>query len=303
MCNFVEFLKSIIYYNMFRIKFPVITLLCIYASLQFAASSQEKVRFHNETADTLKLNELLVECQRIKNTGDKIIAMARHFEGTPYVGHTLEGDPELVTVNLDELDCTTFVETVLALVYTAEEGRTSWRDYVYNLERLRYRGGNLNGYPSRLHYISDWIIDNSHRGNLQEATNRFPFYNTMTRTISFMTENRDKYAALADSVNYEKMKNIELGYYSHQFPYIKTVDLNKKETKNAFQSGDVVALVPSLKNLDVTHLGIIVKKDGEPYLMHASSSNGKVELSTVPFHEFMKRNRSLLGVRVIRLKK
>lgn len=279
-----------------------ITLLISFAILQFHAIAQEKVRFHNETSDTLKLNKLLVECQGIKKTGDKIMAMAHHFEGTPYVGHTLEGDPEMVTVNLDELDCTTFVETVLALVYTAEEGRTSWRDYVYNLERLRYRGGNLDGYPSRLHYISDWIIDNSHRGNLQEVTNRFPLYNHTTRTLSFMTENRDKYKALADSANYERMKGIELGYYSHQFPYIKTVDLRKKETKNAFQSGDVVALVTSLKNLDVTHLGIIVKKDGEPYLLHASSSNGKVEVSSVPFDEFMRRNRSLLGVRVIRLK-
>lgn len=297
----MEFLKPIIIYNMFRVKFPLITL-CLFASLQFMSIAQEKVRFHNEASDTLKLNELLVKCHDIKKTGDKIMAMAHHFEGTPYVGHTLEGAPEMVTVNLDELDCTTFVETVLALVYTAEEGRTSWRDYVYNLERLRYRGGNLDGYPSRLHYISDWIIDNSHRGNLQEVTNRFPFYNLTTRTLSFMTENRDKYVALADSANFEKMKNIELGYYSHQFPYIKTIDLNKKETKKAFQSGDVVALVTSLKNLDVTHLGIIVKKDDEPYLLHASSSNGKVEMTSVPFYEFMKRNRSLLGVRVIRLK-
>ena len=117
-----------------------------------------------------------------------------------------------------------------------------------------------------------------------------------------MTENRDKYQSLSDSLNYERMKGVELGYYSHQFPYIKTVDLKKKETKDAFQSGDVVALVTSMKNLDVTHLGIIIKKDGEPYLLHASSSNWKVEVSNVPFDEFMKRNRSLLGVRVIRLK-
>lgn len=282
---------------------PIVSsVLCLIGATAFMTSAQGKVRFHNESEDTTRINNLLIECQKIKTPSEKVKAMALSFEGTPYVAHTLEGDTELVTVNIDELDCTTFVETVLALAFTAEEGRTSWRDYVYNLERLRYRGGNLNGYPSRLHYISDWIVDNSHRGNLQEVTNRFPYYHHITKTLSFMTENRDKYQSLSDSLNYERMKGVELGYYSHQFPYIKTVDLKKKETKDAFQSGDVVALVTSMKNLDVTHLGIIIKKDGEPYLLHASSSNGKVEVSNVPFDEFMKRNRSLLGVRVIRLK-
>lgn len=287
-------------YNIFRPIFS--TALFLIGAAGIIGSAQVKVRFHNESEDTTRINELLIKCQKIKTPGEKVKAMAFSFEGTPYVGHTLEGDTELVTVNIDELDCTTFVETVLALAFTAEEGRTSWRDFVYNLERIRYRNGELNGYPSRLHYISDWIVDNSHRGNLQEVTNRFPFHHYITKTLSFMTENRDKYPALSDSLNYEKMKGIELGYYSHQFPYIKTVDLKKKETKDAFQSGDVVALVTSLRNLDVTHLGIIIKKNGEPYLLHASSSNGKVEVTSVPFDEFMKRNRSLLGVRVIRLK-
>ncbi|MDE6643190.1 MAG: DUF1460 domain-containing protein [Muribaculaceae bacterium] len=288
-------------YSIFRPIFS--TAIFLIGTTGIFCSAQQKVRFHNESEDTTRINELLIKCQKVKTPGEKVKAMALSFEGTPYVAHTLEGDTELVTVNIDELDCTTFVETVLALAYTAEEGRTSWRDFVYNLERIRYRNGELNGYPSRLHYISDWIVDNSHRGNLQEVTNRFPFYHNITKTLSFMTENRDKYQSLkSDSLNYERMKNVELGYYSHQFPYIKTVDLRKKETKDAFQSGDVVALVTSMKNLDVTHLGIIIKKDGEPYLLHASSSHGKVEVTSVPFDEFMKNNRSLLGVRVIRLK-
>ncbi len=117
-----------------------------------------------------------------------------------------------------------------------------------------------------------------------------------------MTENRDKYKALSDSVNFEKMRNIELGYSNHRFPYIKTIDLGRKETKAALREGDVVALVSNLKNLDVTHMGIIIKENGEPYLLHASSTGRKVEISALPLAEFMKKNRSFLGIRVIRIK-
>ena len=68
-----------------------------------------------------------------------------------------------------------------------------------------------------------------------------------------------------------------------------------------FRSGDICALVTKMKNLDVTHMGIILVKEGEPYLLHASSSNGRVEVTEAPLSDFMKRNRNLLGIRVYRL--
>ena len=50
-------------------------------------------------------------------------------------------------------------------------------------------------------------------------------------------------------------------------------------------------------------MGIIVKEspDAEPYLLHASSSDGKVEISQRPLDDFLKKNRQWLGVRVFRL--
>lgn len=284
-------------------KKTILSLSLLYVSATASATvALDQISFHNEATDTTRITELLQEAVKIKNPQERVAAIAMHFVGTPYVGHTLEGETEVLTVNLDELDCTTFVETAMAIAYTAGEGRTSWRDFVYNLERLRYRNGQLDGYPSRLHYISNWIVDNSHRGNFTEATNLFPRHNYIERTISFMTENRDKYPALKDSTNFARMKSIEMGYCNHRFPYIKSIDLNRKETKAALRHGDVIGLVTGMKTLDVTHMGIVVKKDGEPYLLHASSSNGKVELSTISLADFMKRNRSLIGIRVIRLK-
>lgn len=268
-----------------------------------AAFAQGDVRFHNEASDTLRLAQLLdqASARTFSNPEARVAFFGRAFIGTPYVAHTLEGDEEILTVNLDELDCTTFVETAMALAYTLGETRRSWRDFVYNLRRIRYRSGEVDGYPSRLHYICDWAVDNIHRGNFKDATRDFPRGNELSRTIDFMTSNRDKYPALADSANYARIRSIESGYRLHRFPYIKTVDLGNKEIKAAFHDGDVVALVSSLKNLDVTHMGIIVRQDGELYLLHASSKDGKVEVSDRPLSDFMKRNRQWVGVRVFRL--
>lgn len=279
-------------------------IMCSVVSL---ASGPMDIRFIDETNDTTFINDILarVKAEDPGNPGDRVAMFGRMFIGTPYVAHTLEspeGEPERLTVNLKELDCTTFVENMMALALTIGEGRTSWRDYVNNLERLRYRGGELNGYPSRLHYIADWIVDNSYRGNVTDATPNFPAVSYTTKSIDFMSNHRDNYPALKDSLNFERVKNTELGYRNHRYPYIKTRNLAERPTREAFRNGDVVALTTSLKDLDVTHMGMIVIKDGEPYLLHASSSLGKVIITEVPLAEFMKRNRSLTGVRVIRVK-
>lgn len=281
---------------------------CLFAALFCAfvsALAQTEVRFYNEASDTLTITKLLVDgaAAKLATPEERVAFYGRRFIGTPYGAHTLEGDTEILTVNLDSIDCTTFVETAMALAYTTGENRTSWRDYVYNLRRIRYRNGEVDGYPSRLHYICDWAVDNSHRGNFSDVTRDFPRFNEIARTINFMTANRDRYPSLADSANYARVRSIENGYRLHRFPYIKSADLYNKAVKAALRNGDVVGLVSNLKNIDVTHMGMIVKESptAEPYLLHASSSCGKVEISELPLADFMKRNRQWLGIRVFRL--
>lgn len=263
-----------------------------------------KVRFHNEKDDTVRINDLLID---VKQRGDArlpgkyLVLCGKEFLGSPYVGGTLEGEPEQLTIDIDEFDCVTFVETMLAMALTLDEGRSSWRDFVYNLQRVRYRDGVIDGYPSRLHYVCDWAVDNIYRGVIKDATNTFDRYSSVIRTIDFMSENASKYPALADSANLARIKNTESGYRLYKFPYIKTVDLSRKEIKANFRNGDMIGFVSNLKNLDVAHMGLVVVENGEPYVMHASSSAGKVVVSQLPLAEFMKKNRQFIGVRVFRI--
>jgi len=278
--------------------FALILLLCV------SAVCRGQVRWHDEQRDTVRLTELLTEAAALPGASpsDRVGFLARKFVGTPYVAHTLEGAEEVLTVNLDELDCTTLVDVVLALAYTAGEQRTGWQDFVYNLQRMRYRGGEVDGYASRLHYNCDWAVDNIHRGFITDVARNVPKCSYMVRTVDFMSGHRDKYPALADSATYERICSVENGFRNHRFAYIKTLNLNSREVKDALREGDILAFVSNLKDLDVTHLGIVVKEDGQLKVLHASSSEGRVMISERPLADFVKRNRNWIGVRVYRLK-
>lgn len=279
-----------------KLLIAILTIIC-------SAQVYGQTKFHNEKADTSRINSMLIEVlkARPERPGDAVLMFANKFIGTPYKGGTLEGDEEVLQVNIDSVDCTTFVEMVMALAMTVEQRRASWLDFVYNLQNIRYRNGTIAGYPSRLHYNADWAVDNTHRGNFKEVTTFFPRYSYIVKTIDYMSANADKYKSLADSANLAGVKNTEIGYRNHRFPYIKTVDTGTKEVKAEFADGDILAFTTNVKNLDVTHMGIVVKKNGEPYVLHASSSAGKVVLSERPLNEFLKKNRNMTGVRVFRL--
>ena len=162
-----------------------------------AATPITQMRFHCD-GDTVVINDLLKMGNEsgINSANALVVFYARRLLGTPYVAHTLEGDEEKLTINVHELDCTTFVETLFALARTTLEGRYSWRDYADNLENLRYRGGQMGDYSTRLHYISDWIVDNRMRGNMQEVTSDLPHADFLIKNIDFMTNHTSSYRQL-----------------------------------------------------------------------------------------------------------
>ena len=94
---------------------------------------------HNKTKITVTGNESIIytpEDQQILNhifeqigtqsdlpVSKIIIKVGTFFLGSPYVDHTLEYEPEQLVVNLREFDCTTFVESCLAIAKTIKSGK------------------------------------------------------------------------------------------------------------------------------------------------------------------------------------
>ena len=221
------------------------------------AAGVEQMRFHCAN-DTTKINSLLMEGIQsgLTDANELVCFYAHKLEGTPYVAHTLEGETEMLTINIDELDCTTFVETLYALVKTTINGRYSWRDYAHHLEDLRYRHGDMGDYSTRLHYMSDWIIDNSSRGNIEDVTGEISCVRYKVKTIDYMSTHRDSYPSLKDDAIFEKVKNVEVGYRNHRFPYIKKENLNSDAVKKVVKRGDFVGLVTRMEGISALFSGV-----------------------------------------------
>ena len=266
------------------------------------AATVTQMRFHCDS-DTIVINELLMKGYEsgIDEANALIEFYARQLLGTPYVAHTLEADEEVLTINIHELDCLTFIETLYSLTRATLAKRYSWRDFAANIENVRYRGGEMGDYSSRIHYISEWIIDNHVRGNLVEVTPDLPHVDYMVKNIDYMTHHTDSYRQLKDdSAMVEKIRRYELR--NHRFPYVKRSWLNDKAVKAALRSGDFVSLVTKIEGLDVSHNGIIIVDDkGDPYLLDASMSGGKVMLEPKPLFRYLEKSKTNIGIRVFRM--
>ena len=290
-----------------KILFLIALILVACAPKQSAqqearAATMPQMCFHCDS-DTTVINQLLMQGYNsgITDANALVEFYARLLLGTPYVAHMLEGDEEMLTINIHELDCLTFIESLYALTRATLNHRYSWRDYAANIENIRYRGGEMGDYSSRIHYISEWIIDNHVRGNLVEVTPDLPHVDYMVKNIDYMTHHTSSYRQLKnDSAMVEKIRRYELR--NHRFPYLKRSWLNDKAVKAALRSGDFVTLVTNIEGLDVSHNGIIiVDEKGEPYLLDASMSGGKVMLEDKPLFKFLERSKTNIGIRVFRI--
>ncbi|WP_300765049.1 N-acetylmuramoyl-L-alanine amidase-like domain-containing protein [uncultured Bacteroides sp.] len=237
------------------------------------------------------------------NSGaERLLFFANSMKGIPYQGGTLDrSSNETLVVRTDSLDCTTFVENVLALYLASAKQNPEYRDYIESLTRIRYRDGKIHGYTSRLHYFSDWVEDNQNKGILKELTTHFE-HETIACPLNYMTEHSHLYKQLKDNDSLlSVMRHIEQRWSEYEMPYVpkKLLDLSASEIK--IKDGDILALTTSIDGLDVVHLGFAIWIDDSLHLLHASSLQKKVILDDVPLYDYLKGKSKHTGIRVIRV--
>ena len=255
-------------------------------------------------ADSIAITQLLSK----PDTSQRALPLfyARQFLGRPYVAHTLElfPDKEQLIVNTRELDCTTLVETVTALVICAQEGKTSFDDYCFVLRQLRYRDGKIDGYPSRLHYFSDWIDDNTRMGFVTEVQQQqAPFSEVQNVSVDYMSKHPSAYVEL--SRHPEMVKDIiaqERQLTGHRYRYIpKSQVTNSKALRSAVRDGDIIAITTKKAGLDIAHLGFAVWQADGLHLLNASMVHKKVVLEPMTLGQYLSKHPSHTGIRVVRI--
>jgi len=231
--------------------------------------------------------------------GDLVLRIGLEFMNTPYVAKTLDKTKEeKLVINLHELDCTTFAENCLALARTIKSNNANAAGFCKELEGIRYRGGVLDGYASRLHYFSEWISDNESRHHVQSMAAQMGG-EMLPVNLNFMSNHPKEYPQLInDPATTAKIKVIEEKVSTQKFFYIPA---NKfKSVEESMKDGDILTLSKSIPGIDVSHVGILLHKEGRVFLLHASSSAMKVVVSTEPFAQFLTKSKKTTGVMIAR---
>ncbi|MGH7469900.1 MAG: N-acetylmuramoyl-L-alanine amidase-like domain-containing protein [Longimicrobiales bacterium] len=232
--------------------------------------------------------------------GRIVASLGRTFVGAPYVPGTLELEgPERLIVNLREFDCVTFVESMLAMARVLRSGNGGYHAFQQELLRIRYRNGELSGYPSRLHYFSEWLADNQAKDIVQIITPELGG-EADHEPINFMSQHVSAYRQLSDTAALTEVVATERRLSAT--PRYVIPENQIAAVANRIQDGDVIAAASTLPGLDVAHTGVALWVDGRLHLMHAPLVGKAVEISQLPLAERIQSIEKQDGIMVARPK-
>ncbi|MBC7792457.1 MAG: DUF1460 domain-containing protein [Clostridia bacterium] len=231
--------------------------------------------------------------------GELAVRAGKMRIGTPYLDAQQIDAAESLSIELETLQCQSFVESSLSIARCVANLTPTPECFAREIEDLRYRDGEVNGYASRLHYFNDWLIDNTRRGAivmLSEGMQTSPW----TQRVDYMTMHQKRYPALAHPEVLAEIGAAEARLSETAYRIIPKDRISGIESE--LQTGDVIAFVSSRKpGLMISHTGLVVRAvDGSLKLMHASSFHKKVVLTKADLTGYMHSRPERIGIMVAR---
>lgn len=275
----------------------LITFLTVISPLAAFASNEEA-------------SELLRRFESVQTISSRVASFTGSFLGLPYgkngpLGEGIIGrydqDP---LFRFDTFDCTTYVETVLALAHANDSV-----DFSQRMDELRYENGVV-GYVTRNHFPSlQWIPNNIRNGYLKEITRDITPQGIvkvasaiidLPTHYSFMTSEMLRVTGLSNQERTERVLEwqAEGQRLSAQEARLDYVPINwilrNQSWVHNIPNGAVVNFVRpnwdltqiSGTHMNVSHQGFILKRNGKVYLRHASIGTNKV--SEIIFVDYLK---------------
>jgi hypothetical protein len=239
----------------------------------FSIASGDKINLAHW--DKKVLSQFLLYNQT-KNNSVKVRNITEKFLNTPYKAHTMIGSTaqkEELVIDLGHLDCFTFIDYVEAMKHSRD-----FNEFKTNLIMLRYQSGTID-YTFRNHFLSDWILYNGFE-NITSSLS--PRTKQAIKTLNLSGKNKLFLKGI-------KTKKIKINY-------IDSKDLTK-EIVNKLRTGDYIGIYTPIEGLDVTHVGIFIKKEGKAYLRHASSKKQFLKVVDEPFESYIKNTPGFIALR------
>ena len=245
-----------------------------------------------------QFNELMQQSnQQLKDIKKRVQYYSERGKGTPYLIFNLgEGagsypDPD-PTIDFARTDCMTFCEHTLALAIS-----DNYQDMYTNLQKIRYKNGQID-YVSRNHYtIVDWLPNNNWLLDDITAEVGAGFSKKMTKTI--------------DRPEFYKKNGVPEDQLSTAPPKKKlTVDYiptkNLLSIKDKLQGGEIVSIVTTHPAVFSAHMGIIIRDEWDNLIFrHASSSDKTGEVMDERFENYvanLEKSKSRVGMIFMRPK-
>jgi hypothetical protein len=193
------------------------------------------------------------ETALLADPGARVVHISARFLGTPYQANTLGGGselPEVLTARFDAVDCFTFLDYVEALRRSADAGEFRTR-----LIEVRYRDGVV-GWGQRRHFFTDWAA--APGGRVVDVTAEVGGA-LVRQAVKQLNRGADGILLLPGVAVQERL--------IHFVP----ADALDSQVLGRLRPGDYVGVYTPKPGLDVTHVGLVVRRGNRLSLRHASS--------------------------------
>lgn len=238
--------------------------------------------------------------------GQRTVRVGSAMLGVPYVNYTLEVDDRIESpvVNLNGMDCWTFYENALgfARMLRYKPGPYDPRDLLHMVELERYRAGRCTGsYLSRMHHLEEVFYDNQRRGLARNITPQLPGAVRLRREIREMTNAWRSYRYLrANPALRPEMARIEARV--SKLPVYHVPKSRVRSVEAYLQDGDICAITSNYQGGYTSHVGLIVRRGGRAWFMHATSERdkGRKMIVDCPITDYLNRRSSHAGIIICR---
>lgn len=285
-----------------RFLFAILLAALLVQPFSVGAQTQYKNNISAESVERYRELSKVLQANQQKSVPELMIAVAKEMLGTEYVAGTLEKVPEQLTVSLTQTDCILFVESCLAMALNAKKGIYNPDSLCATIQNLRYRGGKVDGYASRIHYTSEWIRQGEARGIFREITDVLSGDNLSGQRFSYMSEHSDAYRQLkGNPAEVARIADMEASLNKHTDYFVIPKEAISR-MEHLLKDGDILGFNTTVKGLDIAHVALVYhKENGQVGFIHASQADGKVVIDEKSIADYVNARKSNNGIRIVRV--